>query len=213
MTLGVCLFFIFGMVSNMAYADRRGKGKDYRLDKRYQHNRYYPRVGHHVNILPQRNYTIRYRDTHYYYFGGIWYRPSGIGFVVLAPPIGVIVPVLPSFYTTIWFHGVPYYYANDVYYVWRPDRNSYVVTAPPQEIVDETPPVMVDELFIYPKQGQSEQQQADDRYACYSWGVKQTNYDPTKPQKNMSVGELSRKMEDYQRAMKACLEGKGYSVR
>ena len=29
------------------------------------------------------------------------------------------VQVLPPFYTTVWFGGLPYYYANDTYYAWR----------------------------------------------------------------------------------------------
>jgi hypothetical protein len=86
------------------------------------------------------------------------------------------------------------------------------VTEPP---ADETkdPVPLSDQLFIYPKKGQSEQQQADDRYACHRWGVEQTSYDPTKPADGKTVEELNRKREDYQRAMKACLEGRGYSVR
>ena len=224
-TLVICLMAMMGLAANLAYADRikreykdkRSKPshshKDYRKDSRYHHNRSYPRSGHSIKRLPSRHYTIRHRHTHYYYFGGIWYRPSGAHFVVVAPPMGVVVPVLPAYYTTIWYNSIPYYYANDVYYVWRPDRNGYVVTEPPQQIVEQTPPVIADELFIYPKQGQSEQKQADDRYECHRWSVKQTNYDPTKPVENLSVEKLNQKRESYQRANRACLEGRGYSVR
>lgn len=223
--LGICLIAMIGMISTMAYADRdkqehkdkRSKSshskKDYRHDNRYHHNRSYPRSGYSVKTLPSRHYTIRHRGRHYYYFGGIWYRPSGARFVVVVPPIGVVVPVLPPFYTTIWFNRVPYYYANEVYYVWRPDLNGYVVTEPPQQIVQQTPPVMADELFIYPKQGQSEQKQADDRYECHRWSAKQTNYDPTRPPENLTVDELNLKRQQYQTATRACLEGRGYSVR
>ena len=37
-----------------------------------------------------------------------------------------------------------------------------------------------DELFVYPKQGQSEEKQAEDRYQCHSWSVGQTGFDPTR---------------------------------
>jgi hypothetical protein len=37
----------------------------------------------------------------------------------------------------------------------------------------------VDDMYIYPAQGQSEQQQADDKYQCHRWAVDQTQYDPT----------------------------------
>lgn len=34
--------------------------------------------------------------------------------------------------------------------------------------------------FVYPKEGQSPQQQQQDEYACYQWAVQQTGFDPTK---------------------------------
>jgi hypothetical protein len=225
------LFTVLAVLSFSASADRgdrdrRDRGdrkehkerqekfyKDYRVDKRYHHNRRYPPAGYSVKVLPERHRPIRYRDTSYFYISGVWYRPSGPRYVVVRPPIGIVVPILPSFYTTVWFHGIPYYYANDAYYVWRPDLNAYQVAEPPEEETQTQPQYMADELFIYPKQGQSEQQQADDRYACHQWGVDQTGYDPTQPPGNLPVSELSQLRQEYQRAMKACLEGRGYSVR
>lgn len=187
--------------------------KNYHQDRRYQHDRYYPRRGISISILPSRHHTIRYRNSNYYYSSGIWYRPFGATFTVVAPPFGLIVPILPPFYSTVWFHSTPYYYANDVYYVWRPGLNGYQVTEPPEEIVQGTPQIDAEELIIYPKQGQNEKKQADDRYECHSWGKSQTQYDPTKPPENMPVSELNQKRSNYQRAMRACLEGRGYSVR
>jgi len=188
--------------------------KDYRLDRRFSHDRYYPRPGYNVIKLPPKHYSVHYHNSRYYFHGGIWYRPVGTRFVVVAPPIGIVVPFLPAFYTTIWFGGIPYYYANDVYYVWDASRDGYVVTNPPPDINEQQPPLVPDELYIYPKQGQSPQQQADDRFACHQWGVKQTGYDPTQPTSgNLSQAEINNKREEYQRAIRACLEGRGYSVR
>jgi hypothetical protein len=206
--------------SSSVYADRDDRHDrhddshpDYRMDSRYHHNRSYPRQGYVVPVLPPRRHVIRYQDRDYFYIGGVWYFPSGPNFVVVRPPIGIIVPILPPFYSTVWIRGAAYYYANDIYYVWRPDLNAYQVASPPIKENEPEPPLLADELFIYPKQGQSEEQQADDRYACHRWGVDQAGYDPTQPPTNLSTSELSRKREDYQRAMKACLEGRGYSVR
>ncbi|KPJ90820.1 MAG: hypothetical protein AMJ53_12880 [Gammaproteobacteria bacterium SG8_11] len=182
------------------------------MDKRYDHNRYYPPPDYRIKVLPDRRHIVHYHNRDYFYISGVWYLPSGPGFVVVRPPMGVIVPILPPFYTTIWVGGIPYYYANDIYYVWRTDLNAYEVTSPPVK-EDEPPRYVADELYAYPKEGQSEQQQADDRYACHRWGVEQTGYDPTQPPTNLSVSELNKKRADYNRAMKACLEGKGYSVR
>jgi hypothetical protein len=187
--------------------------KGYILDRRYQHDRYYPRQGYSITKLPPNYYRYHYRDRDYYFHGGVWYGRRDGSYFVVRPSIGWFIPVLPAFYTTIWFGGIPYYYANDVYYVWDPSRSGYIVTNPPADInAQEAPPVMSEQLYIYPKQGQTEQQQANDRYACHEWGVKQTGYDPTQPPANMSQDELNNRREEYRRAMKACLEGRGYSV-
>lgn len=37
-------------------------------------------------------------------------------------------------------------------------------------------------LFIYPSQGQSAEQQSRDRYECHIWAVQQTGFDPANPQ-------------------------------
>ncbi len=193
---------------------RKPNEKHYRFDTRFRHDRHYPRRGFITNRLPFRRPPIRFRNRDYFFQRGIWYRPSGSRFTVVIPPIGIVVPHLPSFYTTLWVGNTPYYYANNIYYTWQANRNGYVVTEPPRDLIqEEEPPLIADELYIYPKDGQNEEQQADDRYGCHRWSVSQTNYDPTLPAENISVSNLSRKREDYQRAMRACLEGRGYSVR
>jgi hypothetical protein len=42
--------------------------------------------------------------------------------------------------------------------------------------------VLGQQLFIYPSQGQSPQQQSRDQYECHTWAVQQTGFDPTGPQ-------------------------------
>ncbi len=57
----------------------------------------------------------------------------------MTPPAGVAVAALPAGFTTVWVHAVPYFYANNVYYVKRPD--GYVVVDPPNDSdVTEQPP-------------------------------------------------------------------------
>jgi hypothetical protein len=38
------------------------------------------------------------------------------------------------------------------------------------------------EVFVYPKQGQSQQQFEQDQYACHNWAKQQTGIDPSQPQ-------------------------------
>jgi hypothetical protein len=201
------------------------------LDNRYYHNHYYWPHGYVVNAVPHAAVAVHFGGGPWYFHEGIWYRPYGGHFVVAAPPIGVVVPVLPPFYTTLWVHGAPYYYANDVYYTWNPDAHGYAVTnAPPEnDVTMNQPPNAADpppnspdpspnppsnsDLFIYPKNGQSEQQQSTDRYECHSWANSQTHYDPTRPNGGVSANEAGSKRSDYFRAMTACLEGRGYTVK
>ena len=41
----------------------------------------------------------------------------------------MVVPVLPPAYSTVMVGGMPYYYANDIYYSATP--GGYLVTEPP----------------------------------------------------------------------------------
>lgn len=52
---------------------------------------------------------------------------------MVQPPAGVVVSVLPPYYTTVWLGGVPYYYADDIYYRWDPIVNGYEVVEPPPD--------------------------------------------------------------------------------
>jgi len=223
--LFICLSF------GLAAADRgKGKGddrdwekrddrstsrhvdRDYVLDRRYSHNHYYPRRGYIARELPRGYHRVPYRDRDYYFYDGIWYSSSGISFTVVAPPIGVVVPILPRFYTTILFGGLPYYYAYDTYYRWYPEQNGYLVVEPPAGAESTGEPVVPNKLFVYPRQGQSEELMAKDRYECHHWAVEQTGFDPTKPGGDVALEENASKRQDYNRATKSCLEARGYSV-
>jgi hypothetical protein len=177
-------------------------------DSRYQHDRSYPVRGGHIVALPRDHRVVVHNGSRFYFSGGVWYRPLGPDFVVVAPPIGLFVSYLPPYYATIWVGGVPYYYANEIYYAHR--GNGYVVVEPPKEEVSQAPPP-AEQMFIYPRQGQGEAQQAMDRYECHRWAVSQTSFDPTQP---VTVSDQKgEKRADYQRAMSACLDGRGYTVK
>ncbi len=186
--------------------------KDWMFDRRYNHNRYYPRAGYRVQRLPRGYRVFRHHHERYFFLDGVWYRPGLNGFIVVTPPIGLTVSLLPPYYTTIWAGDVPYYYADGVYYRWLPSDRAYIVSAPPpeKEVVEDTN--IPKNLYIYPKKGQSVEQQQTDRYECYRWAVKQTGFDPTQPGGNVPPDQNASKRAEYQRAMKACLEGRDYSV-
>jgi hypothetical protein len=185
------------------------------LDSRYNHGRYYPPAGTVRPSLPD-GYRPYYRGgSRYYFSGGIWYAPRGPGFVVIRPPIGLVINVLPPYYSTVWFGGVPYYYADNVYYSWAPDQNGYTVVDPPQDADAPSPPPdaapVAEDLMIYPKNGQSKEQQSADQFECHNWAKGQTGFDPTQPGGG-TPGNADAARSNYDRAMSACLQGRGYQV-
>lgn len=191
------------------------------IDARFHHDRVYLNRGVVVADLPHERYEVVHGGAHFFFSGGVWYRPYGPRWVVVTPPFGAYIPVLPPFYATLWVGGVPYYYADDVYYVYRGPATGYEVVAPPpdanvatqeaQGAAPGAPPSS--ELYIYPKNGQSEQQQAQDRYECHSWASSQTGFDPTAPNGGVSPDQADSARSSYDRAMSACLEGRGYTVK
>jgi hypothetical protein len=190
---------------------RDAQGRQF--DDRHGHDRYYPPRGAIFPVLPDGYRHYRHDGHSYFFHGGVWYEPRGTRFVVVRPPVGLLISVLPAFYTTLWFGGVPYYYADDVYYRWRPDLNGYLVVDPPDDGDRTPPPTSADDLYVYPKNGQSSAQQAADRYECHTWARSQTGFDPTEPQGGVPASETAQRRSDYRRAMTACLEARGYSVR
>ena len=206
-------------ISQTAQADQRNSRNKKYVDSRYQHNHSYPARGEYVRSLPRDHRVVIHGPSRYYSYRGAWYRPEGRRYVVVAPPIGLFVPFLPLAYATIWMHGIPYYYANETYYTQT--AGGYVVAEPPQGDVSQTPPTNTEgttastenKMFIYPRNNQSEEQQAKDRYECHKWSVNQTNYDPTRIPSGMSDDQIMQNRADYQRAMGVCLDSRGYTAK
>ena len=100
----------------------------------------------------------------YWYGGGLWYRPWGPRYMVVAPPVG------------------------------------YGVAAEP---VLEPAPISVEpsrpDPVIYPRNGQSAQQTEYDRQECNRWATTQ--------QAAMADAGV------FQRAVEACMDGRGYTTR
>jgi hypothetical protein len=125
--------------------------------------------------------------------------------------LGLYFATLPLYYSTFWWGGVPYYYADDTYYRWNGTVNQYETVSPPPgiEAQGQQQSSGTSELIAYPKNGQSQEQQGKDKFECHRWAVGQTGFDPTQPGGGTAPGRRS----DYFRAQGACLEGRGYSVK
>ena len=173
------------------------------------HHHYHP-IGFHVTFLPHAHVRIFIHGIPYFYYGGIYYRHRSSGYVVVRAPIGAIVHELPIGFITFYIGGVSYYYVNDVYYRWDDDYEAYIVVVKPRAADAAIATATEGRLFIYPNHGQSEEQQAKDRYECHRWAVSETRVDPTLDEED----ELTREEErNYKRALSACLQGRDYTVK
>jgi hypothetical protein len=137
------------------------------------------------------------------WYGG--YYPWGWGGLGL----GLYFATLPFYYSTYWYGGIPYYYANNTYFVWDSAAAQYRTVAPPAGAPNQPGAQAPSELMVYPKNGQSPDQQTTDRYECYRWAISQLGYDPT----SAGGGTVRRDLTDYNRSQTACLEARGYSVK
>jgi hypothetical protein len=192
-------------------------------DVRFGHDHFYPSRGYYVRGLPPDRIVVG--GGRFYFSAGVWYAPRGPGWVVVGAPVGVFVPLLPVGYTTVYFGGVPYYYANDAYYEWVPAQNQYEVVAPPgdENAAQMQPPPGAapppapggggDDFFVYPKNGQPDDLQAKDKYECHKWAAQQSGFDPTLSGGGVPADQNASARSSYNRAMVACLEGRGYSVK
>jgi hypothetical protein len=157
--------------------------------------------------------------------GGYWggrFWPGvryGVGFAWF-------LPVLPLYYSTFWWGNVPYYYYNDAYYTWNPSADGYVATDPPPaasaapsdggagpnaDVAPQSGPgptqgpispgAMTDNVYAYPANGQTDDQQAADRMQCDQWAGQQTG----------GSGGANGSPE-FRRAVIACFQGRGYSA-
>ena len=218
----LCMAMLAPAVGQAERRDERNHGHEH-YDVRHGHNHYYPARGAEVRVMPREARVIAWDGQRYWFHEGVWYRPHGHRFVVIAPPFGVVVPVLPAFATLVVLGGAQYYYANEAYYRAVPEQGGYEVTAPPEG--EAAPPAAApgpgaspqppsaDSMFIYPKNGQGPEQQSRDRYECHRWAADQTGFDPTRPAGGVAPDTAAAKRTDYMRAQQACLEARGYTVR
>jgi hypothetical protein len=194
-----------------------GGGAHQHFDGRFSHNQYYYNHGYSVRRAPAGGVGELHGldGGRYWFHGGNWYRWGGHGWIVWGAPFGIFVPFLPPYYTTVWWYGVPHYYANDTYYLWDDTRQQYEVVTPPDGVETNATiqPPASDQLFVYPKSGQSSEQQANDRNECQRWAISQSGFDPTLAGAGVAPGQAVQKRNDYFRAQVSCLEGRGYSVK
>ena len=101
------------------------------FDNRYNHGHYYPEFGYRLDILPPGYLSLGFGGRRFFFFSGVWYTPTSLGYVVARPPIGIVTPELPPDYSTVMIGSAPYYYANETYYT--ASQGGFLVVNPPAE--------------------------------------------------------------------------------
>jgi len=91
----------------------------------------YPTIGFRFGFLPYGYFPFYWGADLYYYYGGVFYRPTDDGgYEVAVPPVGAAVPALPKGAQSIVIDGKQYYELNGVYFEQSTDdkgKTIYVV--------------------------------------------------------------------------------------
>lgn len=177
-------------------------------DSAHGHGRRYPSPGVVVRQPPHAARPIVWAGVPYLFHQGVWYGHRGHGHVVVRPPYGAVVSHLPDWRTVVIIGGLAYLYVNGTYYRERHD-GAYVVSEP----VRPEPAVGAERLYVYPRSGQSADQQAVDEYDCHRWAAGQTGVDPGPVDARRKPAANEPALVEFQRARSACLEGRDYTVR
>lgn len=172
------------------------------------------RQGHYVVVgaplgavlpfLPPYSTQLWVGGVPYYYVNGTYYLQTPQGYAVVQPPPLNMVSMQPP-------PGAPA--PGNPMYTAPPPPPPVTVAPPPMPAgnpaVTELPPVAgapasAAPVFVYPRQGQSAQATAQDRAECERWAAGQSGAAPS------STGAAQ---DNFRRALGACLDARGYTVR
>ena len=172
------------------------------FDPRYHLNRYYPKRGVVTTALPAGSVAVDFRSGSIFFHAGAWFRLDGARFIVITPPLGVVVPMLPKDYVTVRSAGTSYYYADRVFYT-AANSAGFTVSAPPLDAALALPlepaaPVAPAISTGTNAQPRTAEQTESDRTDCTTWAHAQplASSDDTM----------------FQTAFDACMQGRGYAV-
>jgi hypothetical protein len=172
-----------------------------------RHNEHFivvaPPLGVIVPVLPPAYATVWVGGAPYYYANNVFYVRQPAGYVVVQdPPSNMIVEQAPA--SPVVVEQNPASRTSGVVELGHANatnaRSSAVMPQAPVVAATITP-----QLFVYPRQGQSPDLQTKDRNECHVWAVSQVGSDPN--------SAANPRLGDYQRALGACLDGRGYMMK
>lgn len=84
-----------------------------------------------VKRVPSRTVVVAHRGTAYRFANGVFYRPKGKRFVVIAPPVGIRVRSLPAARVRVRVGRSAFFYFNGTFYRKLNANQGYEVVQPP----------------------------------------------------------------------------------
>jgi len=130
----VCGLVLLMLFISFSASAQYGRGHG-RYNSRYApYHRYPSRTSVSVSViarLPFGAIGVNFGNRYYHYHNGTYYRPYNRGYIIVPPPVGIIVPALPYGAAHVIIGSHPYYRYDDVFYA--PYGNRYRVVDEPRE--------------------------------------------------------------------------------
>jgi hypothetical protein len=142
--------------------------------------------------------------------GGLYRFGEHGGWII--PGHGFYFASIPSYCKLVYWEGVPYYYADDLYYEWNGTAGAYQQVQPPAGLAEQIDAHAPAELFVFPNGDQTNEQVKRDSEACHDWAVQQAGFDPNAAPRTEASDRSAAKRANYLRADEACLEARDYTV-
>jgi hypothetical protein len=127
--------------------ERRHRDIDDDWSKAYYWPAFVP--GMTIAALPAGFVQVSAGGTGYDFYDGVYFQPVASlspGYVVVAPPVGAVVPQLPSGAEPVAESGTTYYYAAGAFYLQEP--NGFAVMPAPLGVVVTTLPAGATPVFV-----------------------------------------------------------------
>lgn len=143
---------------NYAPKPNHRQGDRYRTQPIRRNPRFrYPNHRRVVRSLHHNHLRFVFGGLTYFYSSGVYYTSFGNEYMVVVPPGGFRVAVLPVGYVRIMVGPVPYFYHSGIYYVASNDSNSienFEITEPPvgaviSDISQDAEQIIMDGNILY----------------------------------------------------------------
>jgi hypothetical protein len=129
------------------------------------------------------------------------------------PGYGVDFTPIPAHCKLVYWGGVPYYFADDLYYEWSATAQGFQQVQPPAGLAEQMNSQASDtQLFVFPNGNQTNEQLELDRALCHRWAAEQVGFDPNAAPHTKSSTSSVLQRAGYFHADAACLEARDYSV-